>query len=69
MKFNRDRVEKVYLNFIKWFGIIVFSIMYLLFISHLIIYKNVMVFAAGMLVTTGIAAIWMGYFKYLSKRN
>lgn len=58
MGLNHEKFSKAYKKFIKWFGRVVFSIMYLMIITHFIIYRKPIIFLGGIIVVTLCVALW-----------
>lgn len=68
MKFDKVKTEQIYLKVIKWFGLVVFSILYVMFMVTLFVEKNVLVFLVGVITTTFLAVIWGAYFRFKSRK-
>ena len=65
MSVDYDKLNKAYKNFVKCFGIVVFCFMYIMFIIHLIVYRDIIVFLVGIGVTGIVAVMWKYAIKIL----
>lgn len=62
-----NNFRDIYKTYMKWFGRIIIGFIYIMFIAHLIRFKNIEFFLVGIIGITVFAFFWRFMFKIFLK--